>query len=66
MTDLCLHIIFNQFWFANTNLPLKRYIVCGSKTEIKQLPKSSTDISKTNMLGRYKDRPTNTLESGKQ
>ena len=57
---------FQPVLFANTNLPLERYRVCGSKTEMKQLPKSSTDISKTNMLGRYKDRPTDTLESGKR
>ena len=39
--------------------------VCVSGKEIKQLPESSIDIFKTNMLDRYKHRPSSKFEAGK-
>ena len=39
--------------------------VCVSEKEIKQLPESSIDIFKTNMLDRYKHRPSSKFEAGK-
>ena len=58
MPELCLRKVFLAVLFANTNLPENRYRVCVSKKETKQLPESSTDIFKTNILDRYKDRPS--------
>ena len=58
MAELWLHKVFPAVLFANTNLPENRYRVCVSKKETKQLPESSTDIFKTNILDRYKDRPS--------
>ena len=58
MPELCLLKVFLAVLFANTNLPENRYRVCVSKKETKQLPESSKDIFKTNILDRYKDRPS--------
>ena len=50
MQELWLRKVFPLVLFANTNLPENRYRVCVCEKEIKQLPESSTDIFKKNML----------------
>ena len=50
MLELWLRKVFLAVLFANTNLPENSYRVCVREKEIKQLPESSTDIFKTNML----------------
>ena len=50
MQELWLRKFFPLILFANTNLPENRYRVCVCEKEIKQLPESSTDIFKKNML----------------
>ena len=52
MQELWLRKVFPLVLFANTNLPENRYRVCVCEKEIKQLPESSTDIFKKNMLDR--------------
>ena len=55
MPELWLRKVFTAILSANTNLPENRYRVCVSEKEIKQLPESSTEIFKNNMLDWYKD-----------
>ena len=55
MPELWFRKVFTAVLSANTNLPENRYRVCVSEKEIKQLPESSTDIFKTNMLDWCKD-----------
>ena len=52
MQELWLRKVFPLVLFANTNLLENRYRVCVCEKEIKQLPESSTDIFKKNMLDR--------------
>lgn len=54
--QLWLRKVFTAALFANTNLAENRYRDCVSEKEIKELPKSSTDIFKANMLDWYKDK----------
>ena len=54
--QLQLHKVFTAALFANTNLAENRYRDCVGEKEIKELPKSSTDIFKANMLDWYKDK----------
>ena len=64
MPELWLRKVFLAVLFANTNLPENSYRVCVREKEIKQLPESSTDIFKTNMLDRYKDSPSSKFGAG--
>ena len=64
MPELCLRKVFPAVLFANIYLPENIYRVCVSEKEIKQLPESFTDIFKTNILYRYKDRPSDKFGAG--
>ena len=55
MPELWLRQVFPAVLFANPNLSENRFGVFVGEKEIKQLPESSTDIFKTNMLDWYKD-----------
>ena len=55
MPELWLRKVFPAVLFANPNLSENRFGVFVGEKEIKQLPESSTDIFKTNMLDWYKD-----------
>ena len=65
MPELWLRKCFPGIVFANTNLPDKRYRVCKSLPELKDLPEDSTDVFKRNMLDRYIDRPDKNFKNGK-
>ena len=65
MPELWLRKPFPRVIFANSNLPEKRYRICLSEEEIKELPEESTDVFKRNMLDRYIDRPDLTVQGGK-
>ena len=64
MPELWLRKVFLAVLFANTNLPENSYRVSVREKEIKQLPESSTDIFKTNILDRYKDSPSSKFGAG--
>ena len=65
LSGLWLRKTFPVVTFANTNLPDKRYRICKSEEELKELPENSTDIFKRNNLDRYIDRPNKTFQGGK-
>ena len=65
MPELWLRKVFPGVLFANSNVPLKRFRICLSKTEIEKLPEESTVVFKRNMLDRYCDRPDSTFANGR-
>ena len=43
---------FPQVFFANNNIPEKRFRIFLSKNEIPELPEDSTDVFRTNIVDR--------------
>ena len=65
LPELWLRKIFPAVVFANSNIPEKRYRVCLTEKEIKELPEDSIAIFKRNMVDRYCDRPNTTFRNAK-
>jgi len=65
LLELWLRKIFPSVVFANSNLPEKRFRVCLSEKESKDLPEDSTAIFKRNIVDRYCDRPNTTFANGR-
>ena len=58
MPELWLRKIFPRTVFVNTDLPDKRVRVAKTQQELEELDDESTDIFKSNIIERYKLRPT--------
>ena len=61
MPVLCLKEVFPGLLYVNSNIPEKLVRMMLSKKEIAELPESSTDIYKRNMMNRYMIRPHDAL-----
>ena len=61
MPVLCLMDVFPGLLYVNSNIPEKLVRMMLSKKEIAELPESSTDIYKRNMMNRYMIRPHDAL-----
>ena len=58
MPELWLGKNFPRTVFVNTDLPNKRVRVAKTQQELEELDDESTDIFKSNIIERYKIRPT--------
>ena len=61
MPELWLRKIFPKTIFASTDLPDKRSRVAKAQEELEELDDDSTDIYRSNIIGRYSIRPTYVL-----
>ena len=65
MPELWLRKCLPAVIFANSNLPEKRYRMCLSEEEIRELPEDSINVYKKNMFNRYTVRPDRQFLNGK-